>query len=130
MKDAGSPFDCKTCSEADKAARNCMNRLKLSDASRAAFQYTDEVKAEIKRTEAVKVWSTGDIRLYECPLSLFSDPDLEAIRRAVYLSISTGTMMYSGGFAEQPCWFIEALEIHRIEALRRKEKEDDRGNGK
>lgn len=114
MTAGGSPFECSTCSVKDKEMRNCANALGLSDGARAVTSYSPEAVREMREKGALKVWSLGDLRLYECPLSYISAETAE-VMRAAYLVESTGVLFYRGGWAEQPCWLVEAFEIFRAE---------------
>lgn len=89
----------------------------MSDDVRAVSAYTDEVKEEIKRTQAHKVFSLDNIRLYECPLSYLSEYGMRDVVRAVYLVEGTGHLYYAGGVGDQPHWLIEAIEIFRGEKI-------------
>ena len=114
----GSPFNCEKCSDEDKAQRNCLNPLELSEDARAVEEYTDEVKDELKEKGAKKVFMVGDIRLYECPLSLITI-DTREIMRLCYLVDASKSLLYSGGWGDQPMWFVEAFEIFNIENARK-----------
>lgn len=56
----------------------------------------------------------GGLRFYECPLSYLSEETSE-IMRLVFLIDESGRLLHGGGWAEQPCWLVEALEIYRAE---------------
>ena len=113
MREA-SPFKCETCTERDKDARNCFNHKGLSDDARAVGEYTEEVKGELKERGGEKVFSLGDVRLYECPFSLITRETQELIRLC-FLVEETGQLLFNGGWAEQPYWLIEAFEIYKME---------------
>lgn len=123
-KDA-SPFRCDRCEPADMQARNCANLLGLSEEARAVCNYTDEVADELKRKNAGKVVSLAGLRLYECPASYLTADTME-IERAVYATEAFGRMPLAGGWADQPCWFVEAYELYRAE---RSAAMKDRGDG-
>lgn len=106
-------------------ARNCANLLGLSDRAVAVCEYTDEVADELKRKKAVKVVSLGGLRLYECPASYLTADTME-MQRAVYATEAFGLMPLAGGWAEQPCWFVEAYELYRAE---RSAAMKDKGDG-
>lgn len=127
MREAGSPFDCEKCTEADKEARNCFNRLGLSEEARAVETYTEEVKTEIKDKKAQKVFGIEGIRFYECPLSYLADQEIQDIARAVYLMEGTGHLYNEGGIGDQPYWLIEAIEIFRTEKVKADKKRVERG---
>ncbi len=95
-------------------ARNCFNRLDLGEESRAVTSYVAEVNEELIVKGAAKVFSLGNIRLYECPLSYISEDTVD-ILRLVYAIKEWGCLLYGGGLGEQPAWLIEALEICRAE---------------
>lgn len=126
VKDGG-PFKCDTCTDRDREQRNCLNRLELSEDARAVTEYTDEVKAEIKGKKAQKIFGLAGLRLYECPTS-YIEAETSATMRAVYLMEATGHMLYAGGIAEQPYWFLEAYEILKTEQA--KDLKEKSKNGK
>lgn len=113
----GSPFDCANCTERDKRVRNCFNRLGLSEEARAVSGYTEEVIEEHGGKGAQKVFSVGGIRLYECPLSYITD-ETSRLMRMVFLIDGTGHLPFSGGWADQPYWLVEAFEVYKIESAR------------
>lgn len=90
-------------------------------------EYTGAVKAELEETGAKKVGVTmGDLRLYECPLSFITDETWQMMR-AVFLADGSQQLYFSGGWADQPHWFIEALEMYRAETARRMKRDGDGG---
>jgi hypothetical protein len=91
--------------------------LALSDAARAVARYSWIVKEELKDKDARKVFSLGDIRLYECPVSYVSRGSVE-IMRLVYLIGDSGNLLHSGGWGNQPMWLVEAVEIFNLERTR------------
>ncbi len=97
-----------------RAARNCSNRLGLSDEARIVDGFTETLAEEIGRSGAVKVFSIGDIRFYECPLTALSADTFEVIG-IVYLTESSGTLYFGGGWADQPHWLVEAYGIYKRE---------------
>jgi len=113
----GSPFDCEKCEDKDKVIRNCFNHLNLSEDAKAFEEYTDEVKDEIKEKGADKVFTSGKIRLYECPLSYITT-DTRDLMRLCYLVEDSKSLLYAGGWGDQPMWFVEAFEIFKIESAR------------
>lgn len=124
MRD-GSPFRCDKCTDRDREARNCANRLGLSDDARAVDEWTDDVKAELAAAGASKVFTLGALRLYECPLTYMETETWEVIR-LVYLIEDSKHLLFDGGLGSQPRWLIEAMEIYKIETARRM-KENDNG---
>ena len=119
-----NPFDCAICTDTDRAERNCLNRLGLSEDVRAVVQYTDEVKDEIKGKGAKRVAGLGAVRLYECPLSYIT-VDTREMMNLVFLVGDTGHLLHQGGWAEQPAWLVEAYQIYRVENARRLKDIDD-----
>lgn len=93
----------------------------MSEAARAVTEYTEEVKEELKEKGAEKVFSFGDVRLYECPLSYISEDTGELIRLC-FLVDDTGNLLYDGGWGNQPMWLVEAFEAYKAEMLRHLEK--------
>lgn len=63
-----------------------------------------------------KVFSLGEIRFYECPLTAISAETFELIR-VVYLLESSGRLFFDGGWADQPYWLVEAYEIYKMETF-------------
>jgi len=90
------------------------------------MDYSEAVKRELNEKNAQKVFSLGDIRLYECPLSYITEETAE-IMRLVYLIDASGHLLHQGGWADQPCWLVEAYEIYKAESAR---VQADRGGGK
>lgn len=84
-------------------------------------KYTDEIITEHKDSALKKVFSLGDIRLYECPLT-YINAESWGIIRLTYMTESTGHLYYDGGLGSQPCWLVEALEIYKAEGFREMEK--------
>lgn len=111
------PFSCDGCTDKDKEARNCGNRLGLSDQARAVDDYSPEVKEELLSHKAGKVFSLKGIRLYECPLSYITRDSFD-LMRSVCLIGPSGRLLMKGGWADQPYWFIEAYEIYKEESAK------------
>lgn len=122
----GSPLDCDSCSESETSARNCGNRLALSEEARAVNRYTGDITDEHRIKSAQKVLSLGDIRFYECPLSYISADSRELIRM-VFLSEATGALPCRDGLGQQPYWFIEAVEIGGFERAAYLQRKKDEG---
>lgn len=110
-----SPFDCENCTDKDKEARNCSNAIGLSDEALAITEYTDEVKAELSEKSARKVFTLGDMRLYECPLSYIAVETQDVIH-TVFLMDSTKRLLFSGEWGDQPAWLVEAYGIFLAES--------------
>ena len=89
----------------------------MSEDARAVEEYTDEVKEELKEKKADKVFSLGNLRFYECPLS-YIETDTWDIIRLVFLMNATGELLYNGGLGEQPYWLVEAYEMYKTELSR------------
>jgi len=99
----------------------------LSEDARAVTEYSEEIKEELKEKGAEKVFSLGDIRLYECPLTYIEGETWEVIRLG-YLIEDTKvllygggwgdqpTLLYGGGWGDQPTWLVEAFEIFKSES--------------
>ena len=81
-------------------------------------EYTAEVNLEIEDKDACKVFGLSGLRLYECPISYLSSFTQE-IMRLVVLIQDTGTLLYSGGWGDQPYSLVEAYYIFKEEAQRR-----------
>ncbi len=122
----GSPFDCETCGDMDRETRNCCNGLGLTDDALVVTDYTDEVKAELLDKNARKVFTLGDMRLYECPLSFISEDTREVIQ-TVFLMDSTKRLLFSGEWGEQPAWLAEAYGVFLTESAGY--VKDRQGNG-
>jgi len=87
----------------------------LSEDARAVTEYSEEIKEELKEKGAEKVFSLGDIRLYECPLTYIEGETWEVIRLG-YLIEDTKVLLYGGGWGDQPTWLVEAFEIFKSES--------------
>jgi len=112
----GSPFKCEECDHLLREGRNCANARGLSENARIVKSFTAEVSEEIQRRGAVKVFSLGEIRFYECPLTSITADTLEVIR-AIYLVESSGRLFFDGGWSDQPHWLVEAYEIYKRESF-------------
>jgi len=113
----GNPFNCRDCGERDKQLRNCGNIKELSEDTKAITEWTDEIKDEIKDKKATKVFSLGDIRLYECPYTYIANDTWEIIRLCYFID-DTKHLLFSGGWSEQPFWLMEAWEIYKTECAK------------
>ncbi|MFQ5428045.1 MAG: hypothetical protein ACE5EZ_03595 [Thermodesulfobacteriota bacterium] len=71
---------------------------------------------EITSKHAGKVFSLGEIRFYECPLTAITVETFELIR-VVYLLESSAQLFFDGGWADQPHWLVEAYEIYKMETF-------------
>ncbi len=97
-----------------RAARNCSNHLRLSEEARVVGEFTGAVSDEIRTKGATKVFSLRGLRFYECPLTAITAETFEMIR-IEHLVEGSGSLYFSGGWAEQPHWLVEAYEIFRQE---------------
>lgn len=88
--------------------------MTLTENARAVTDYSEDITDELRERRAGKVFSLGDIRLYECPLSYLA-ADTALLMRAVYVMDGTGHLFHSGGLGSQPYWLIEAYEIFKSE---------------
>lgn len=114
LRSGASPFDCDKCTEKDQDARNCRNKNGLSEAARAVTEYTGLIKDELREKTVQKAATLGNLRLYECPVSYITF-DTSALMRLVFLVEDSGVLLHGGGWAEQPYWLVEAVEIYRME---------------
>ena len=80
-------------------------------------EYTDEIKQEILSRDLKKVFSLGGLRFYTCPASYITEETGE-IMRSIFLCDASNHLLYAGGWADQPYWFMEAYEIHKAENLK------------
>ena len=110
-----SPLKCETCTERDKEIRNCSNHRELTEAALAVTDYTEEINAELREKKADRVFSLGDIRLYECPLTYIEAETWEVIR-LVYLIEDTKILLHGGGWGNQPAWLVEAYTVFKNES--------------
>ena len=85
------------------------------------MEYSEEVKEELREKEAQKVFSLGDVRLYECPLSYITE-ETQELMRLCFLIDETKQLLYGGGWGGQPVWLVEAFEVYKVEILRHLEK--------
>lgn len=76
--------------------------------------------------QAQKVFTLGDLRLYECPLSYISEETREVIQM-IFLMDSTKRLLFTGEWGEQPAWLVEAYGIFLTESA--KYLKDRRDNG-
>lgn len=81
-----------------------------------------EVMDEHAEKGAKKVFSLGNLRLYECPLCYLTD-DTREMMRLVFLADASGVLMHGNGWADQDAWFVEAYEIFRVESARHVKKD-------
>lgn len=109
----GKPlFDCKNCSETESENRNCNNYKKIEY---TAWESSDSKEYEyIKEAGVTKVFSLGNLRLYECPLT-WINPESVELMNICYLIDSSGVLLFSGGWHNQPAWLWEAFRIYKIE---------------
>lgn len=106
--------------------RNCGNHCGLSDEARAVTEYTDGVIQEHKGSGSQKVFSLGNIRLYECPLTYVTTETWEIIG-LINLMEDSRNLLFSGGWADQPAWLIEAIQVAKTEVAREIQKGNDGG---
>jgi len=99
-----------------REGRDCANTRGLSEEARIVERFTAGVSEEIKMRCAVKVFSLGDIRFYECPLTAITVDTLDIIR-ATCLVESSGRLFLDGGWSDQPHWLVEAYEIYKRESF-------------
>mgnify|MGYP001611060842 FL=1 len=90
----------------------------MSEDARAVTEYTGGVNEELKEKGAEKVFSLGDIRLYECPVT-FMAPETWEVIRLVSLIEDTKVLLHEGGWGNQPAWLVEAFEIFKSESVKR-----------
>ena len=121
MRDS-SPFDCGTCSDKQRLESNCGNADGLSGDARGFEDYTDEIKEELGKGKRFKL-AVGGFKFYECPLTYITEETWQLIR-LVHLIDTSGHLLHSGGWANQPQWLVEAYEIYKQECNR----EAKRGN--
>lgn len=121
MTQGGSPFDCEICTDRDREGRNCSNHLGLTEEALSVREYTEEIKGEIREKGARKVFGLGDIRLYECPLSHIADETFDVIKLCFLIS-ETRALFFEGGWADQPCWLVEAYRIYKTELSKAMER--------
>jgi len=57
------------------------------------------------------------LRLYECPVSYITEDTWEIVQM-IRLLEHTGRLPLSGGWADQPYWFVEAYGIYLEECER------------
>jgi hypothetical protein len=77
-------------------------------------KFTPDITRDISDKKASKVWSLGDIRLFECPLSWIT-PETNLMISQVYLVAESPALLLAGGWMDQPNWFIEAWDIYQLE---------------
>jgi len=87
-----------------------LNFKNLSSESVCVDSYDDSVNNEHNSKDAKKVFALGDLRLYECPVSFITE-ETAFMMKAVFLSVDTKALYFGGGIADQPEWFVRALEV-------------------
>lgn len=105
---APQPFDCSNCDLQEE--RNCGNLKKLACTSIEDFK-SDDYKS-IK--DETKIWTIGLTRLYECPLTWFTDDSLR-LYDISYLINNSGQLLFNGSWSEQPAWVWQAYLIYQQE---------------
>ena len=94
----------------------------MSEGARAFItKATDEAAEEIVAKGIKKVWTLGDMRFYECPLTYLTE-DTHDLIRLLTLIDGSGPLLHAGGWGEQPIWLVEAVLIHKAEMVRRKKE--------
>lgn len=136
MQDSKSAFDCDTCTEKDNSNRNCLNHKRLPEELRAVDNSTlidrDNAKdikealqehgVDIERGRTIPLSNGKDnLRLYECPVTYITQ-DTNDLMRVLYLTENSDNLLFKGGIADQPYWFIEAIEIFKSESFYLTEK--------
>jgi hypothetical protein len=112
--------------------RNCLNHKGFK---KVAFDGQLDVSKEdlafLDKETKVKVLENGKdiIRLYECPLTYITKETSQLIG-ILYMYEDTKQFMYSGGIADQPHWFIEAIDIFKQETYQQTLKQNRETNGK
>lgn len=91
----------------------------------AVEEYTDDIKQEIQQKNLKKIYNLGGLRFYTCPVSYITQDTAEIIRM-VYLCEASGHLLYGGGWADQPFWFVEAYEMYKAENMKYIESMKDR----
>jgi hypothetical protein len=80
---------------------------------RIVERYDDEIKAKLG-SKAVKVFSAGGSRFYECPLTAITRETADIIS-LVHTITGSGSLLHAGGWGEQPAWLVESIMLYRIE---------------
>lgn len=84
------------------------------------------MKAELEQKKAVKVWSSGGSRFYECPLTAVTSETNEALA-LVYLIEDSKHLLFDGGWAAQPRWLYEAWGIFKAEQTKAIKEKSEHG---
>jgi hypothetical protein len=84
------------------------------DAKILADGYDKNIAEELREKGVKKVKGLGNYRLFECPLS-FITSDTWDITQLVYLIESSGHLLHSGGWGNQPFWLVEAYRLFKRE---------------
>lgn len=97
----GRTFDCQKCPETTKKLRRCgIDGDK--DRNRWNFTSKDSIHFPIQLTRGGQFYSF-------CPGKVSWDWETVYIFRMLIVCSETGTMLTSGGVADQPTWFIELI---------------------
>lgn len=97
----GRIFDCSKCPEATQKIRRC-GKDGGKDRDRWNFTSKDSINFPIQMTKGGPFYSF-------CPAKVSWDWETVYIFRMLIVCSDTGTMLTSGGVADQPTWFIELL---------------------
>lgn len=73
-----------------------------------------EDKVEIKQKGARKVEQVGEIRLYECPLTITTQETANMLE-LVFLTSESNVLPFPGNWLAQPFWFVECFKLYRSE---------------
>lgn len=128
LSDAGSSYDCSTCTTRERDNRNCNNRKERRYAILDGPQEWGLVPASLK--PVLKIHRS---KFFVCPMSVITPATWEMLRLTNACLTAEGDIAclpVAGGWLDQPRWFHQAVEIVRSERNRHRKEQFDRQKSK
>jgi len=115
-------YDCTTCTEKERAKRNCHNRTGYLE----TIIQKEDWKWWPESLKHVAKW--GDLKFFECPRSAITPETWEALSLVNDTTNVDGDVQhlpFNGAWTDQPTWYRQAVRItkreraaHRAEQLK------------